>query len=184
MGESLYKPFQNILVGREEISEKVKELGRRISEDYKGCDLVLVGVLKGAVVFLSDLMRELTIDVEIDFMAVSSYGNKTSSSGIVKIIKDMDISISEKHVLVVEDIIDSGLTLRHLKELLYTREPLSVKICSIFDKVERRKVDVGCDYQGIVIPDRFVVGYGLDLAGKYRNLPDLYIVDEEYCKNC
>ena len=178
MGESVYKPFKNILVGRDEISEKVKELGRQISEDYRGTDLVLVGVLKGAVVFLSDLMRELTMDVEVDFMAVTSYGNKTTSSGSVKIIKDMDISISGKHVLIIEDIIDTGLTLSHLKELLHTRDPLSVKICAIFDKVERRKVEICCEYQGIVIPDKFVVGYGLDFAGKYRNLPDLYVIDE------
>jgi len=123
-------------------------------------------------------MRELTMDVEVDFMAVTSYGNKTTSSGSVKIIKDMDISISGKHVLIIEDIIDTGLTLSHLKELLHTRDPLSVKICAIFDKVERRKVEICCEYQGIVIPDKFVVGYGLDFAGKYRNLPDLYVIDE------
>jgi hypoxanthine phosphoribosyltransferase len=130
-------------------------------------------------VFLSDLMREIDIDVTIDFMAVSSYGNKSVTSGVVKIIKDLDTPITGKHVLIVEDIIDTGLTLQHLKELLYTRDPASVKICAIFDKIERRKVAITCDYDGIVIPDKFVVGYGLDYAGKYRNLPDLHVIETD-----
>jgi hypoxanthine phosphoribosyltransferase len=179
MGEIIRKPGEDILVDRETIRAKVKELAKQISDDYRGTDLVLIGVLKGAVVFLSDLMREISIDIQIDFMAVSSYGHNAISSGEVKIIKDMDTPISGKHVLIVEDIIDTGLTLQHLKALLYTRDPLSVKICAIFDKVERRKVDIGCDYQGIVIPDKFVVGYGLDFAGKYRNLPDLRVIETD-----
>ncbi|MDD4188574.1 MAG: hypoxanthine phosphoribosyltransferase [Eubacteriales bacterium] len=165
--------IDKILVSREEISKKVKELGERISKDYKGQDLLLVGVLKGAVVFMADLLREITIPVEVDMISVSSYGSGTDSTGIVKIVKDLDVNIKDRHVLIVEDLIDTGLTLQHLKELLATREPLSVKVCTIFDKPTRRIVDVPIEYNGISIPNYFVIGYGLDYAGEYRNLPDL-----------
>lgn len=171
--------IQEILITRDEIHKHVVKMGRRISADYAGKELVLVGVLKGGVIFLADLIREITIPVDMDFMAVSSYGNSTSSSGVVRIIKDIDISISGKHVLIVEDIVDTGLTLRHLKDLLYTREPLSVKICTAFDKPSRRKVHIDLDYEGIIIPDKFIVGYGLDYNGMYRNLPDVCVLKPE-----
>jgi hypoxanthine phosphoribosyltransferase len=125
---------------------------------------------------MADLVREITIPVDMDFIATSSYGNSVNSSGVVRIIKDMDIDITNKHVLLVEDIVDTGLTLNHLKELMNTRGPLSVKVCSAFDKPSRRKVDIEIEYSGISIPDRFIVGYGLDYAGKYRNLPDVCIL--------
>lgn len=169
--------IEEILVSREEIKKKTEELGKKISEDYNGKDLVLVGVLKGGFVFLADLMREINIPVDMDLISVSSYGSSTRSSGVVRIIKDIDINISGKHVLIVEDIVDTGLTLKHLKELFYTRGPQSVKICTAFDKPSRRKVQIDIDYEGFVIPDKFVVGYGLDYAGKYRNLPDVSVLN-------
>ncbi len=165
--------IEEVLITREDIAEKVKELGKRISEDYKGKNLLMVGVLKGGIVFLADLLREVTIPVDMDLISVSSYGSGTNSTGIVKILKDLDVSIQNKHVLIVEDLIDTGLTLRYLKELLATRNPASVKACTIFDKPSRRLVDVPIEYNGIAIPNKFVVGYGLDYAGEYRNLPDL-----------
>jgi len=165
--------IEEILISREVIKKKVRELGERISKDYEGKELVLVGVLKGGFMFLADLMREITIPVDMDFISVSSYGNSTKTSGVVRLIKDIDINITNKHVLIVEDLVDTGLTLKHLKELFSTRKPLSVKICTALDKPSRRKVEIEIDYAGIEIPDKFVVGYGLDYAGKYRNLPDV-----------
>lgn len=172
----MLEDIQEVLVSRHEIAEKTKELGKKISEDYAGKDLVLIGVLKGGFAFMADLMREITIPVDMDFMAVSSYGASTKSSGVVRIIKDIDINITNKHVLIVEDLVDTGLTLKHLKELLNTRGPSSVKICTALDKPTRRKVEIQVEYEGIEIPDMFVVGYGLDYAGKYRNLPDVCIL--------
>ncbi|MCX7747856.1 MAG: hypoxanthine phosphoribosyltransferase [Clostridia bacterium] len=169
--------IREVLVSRDAIREKVIELGRKISSDYEGKDLVLVGVLKGGFIFLADLMREITIPVDMDFISVSSYGNSKSSSGVVRIIKDIDVNVSGKHVLIVEDLVDTGLTLNHLKELFYTREPASVKVCTALDKPSRRKVEIEVEYEGIIIPDEFVVGYGLDYAGKYRNLPDVCILN-------
>jgi len=171
--------FEEILLGREEIKSIVCELGRKISQDYEGKELVLVGVLKGGFVFLADLMREITIPVDMDLIAVSSYGASTRSSGVVRIIKDIDINIEGKHVLIVEDLVDSGLTLKHLKDLFYTRGPKSIKICTAFDKPCKRKVDIEVEYKGIVLPDKFIVGYGLDYAGKYRNLPDVRTLKSE-----
>lgn len=168
--------IQEILVSKDEIREKVKELGKKISNDYEGEELVLVGVLKGGFVFLADLMREITIPVDMDLISVSSYGAATKSSGVVRIIKDIDINITNKHVLIVEDLVDTGLTLNHLKELFKTRGPKSVKICTAFDKPSRRKVNIDIDYEGIVVPDKFIVGYGLDYAGRYRNLPDVCVL--------
>lgn len=165
--------IEEILIGRETIREKVIELGKRISQDYEGKDLVLVGVLKGGFVFLADLMREISIPVDMDLISVSSYGASTKSSGVVRIIKDIDINVTNKHVLIVEDIVDTGLTLQYLKELFYTRDPLSVKVCTAFDKPSRRKVQIEVEYEGLIIEDKFVIGYGLDYEGKYRNLPDL-----------
>ncbi len=165
-----------VLVTREELGKMVKKMGEQISKDYADKDLVLVGVLKGGFVFLSDLMRELSIPVDLDLISVSSYGEATKSSGVVRIIKDIDINITGKHVLIVEDLVDTGLTLKHLKELFNTRGPLSVKICAALDKPSRRKVDIDIEYKGIEIPDKFVVGYGLDYAGKYRNFPDVCVL--------
>lgn len=171
--------FEEILVDRYQIRDKVKELGIQISQDYKDKELVLVGVLKGGFIFLADLMREITIPIDMDLIAISSYGNSRESSGVVRIIKDIDINITGKHVLIIEDLVDTGLTLRYLKDLLRTRGPESVKICTAFDKPSRRKVGIQVEYQGIIIPDKFIVGYGLDYAGRYRNLPDIRTLKPE-----
>lgn len=168
--------IESVLISSDTIREKVKELGAQISRDYEGNEIILVGVLKGGFVFLADLIREITIPVEMDFISVSSYGSSTKSSGVVRIIKDIDVNISGKHIIIVEDIIDTGLTIRHLKELLSTRSPKSVKVCTIFDKPSRRKVEIEAEYQGLIIPDKFVIGYGLDYDEKYRNLPDLCVL--------
>lgn len=175
--------IEEILVSREQIKEMVVNMGKRISQDYAGEELVLVGVLKGGFVFLADLMREITIPVDMDLIAVSSYGASTRSSGVVRIIKDMDLNVAGKHVLIVEDLVDTGLTLSYLKELFKTRDPKSVRICTAFDKPTRRKVDIVIEYGGIVVPDKFIVGYGLDYAGKYRNLPDVCTLKREIYMN-
>ena len=154
----------------------VKRLGSQISQDYAGRDLVVLCVLKGGFVFMADLIREITVPLELDFIAVSSYGASTKSSGVVQLVKDSDIVITGKHVLIVEDIVDSGLTLSYLKNLLQTRGPLSIRICTAFDKPERRKVDLHADYCGIVIPDEYVVGYGLDYDSRMRNIPELCVL--------
>jgi len=168
----------NVLVTKEQLEKKIAELADAITRDYEGKELVLVGVLKGGFIFLSDLARKIRMNVAIDFISVSSYGNTTQSTGVVKIIKDVDTDVGGKHVLIVEDIIDSGLTLKYLKELFSTKGCASVKIAAILDKPERRKVDIKVDYQGIEIPDKFVVGYGLDYAENYRNLPDVCVIEE------
>jgi len=173
VGATNLKGVEKVLVSREEIAAKTKELGKRISKDYEGKVLILVGVLKGGFVFLADLMREITIPVDMDLISVSSYGASTKSSGVVRIMKDIDINVAKKHVLIIEDLVDTGLTLNHLKELFNTRGPASVKICTILDKPSRRKVEINIEYEGIVIPDEFVVGYGLDYDGHYRNLPEV-----------
>jgi hypoxanthine phosphoribosyltransferase len=160
-----------ILIGAEELQGRIAELGVEISKDYAGRDLLLIGVLKGAVFFLADLMRELTVPCEIDFMAISSYGAGTDSSGVVRILKDLDINISGRDVLVVEDIIDSGLTLSYLMRSLRARKPSSVEICALLTKPERREVEVPVRYTGFEIPNKFVIGYGLDFDERYRNLP-------------
>ena len=167
---------QEILVTKETLQEKAQELGKRISGDYEGKELVLIGVLKGGVVFFSDLIRNISIPIEMDFISVSSYGSSTKSSGVVRIIKDIDIDISGKHVLIVEDLVDTGLTLRYLKDLFVDRGPKDVKVCTALDKPSRRQVEVQVAYKGITIPDKFVVGYGLDYNGKYRNLPDVCVL--------
>ena len=160
-----------ILVEEESLRARVLELGEEISSDYTGKDLLLVGVLKGAVFFMADLMRCLTVSCEVDFMAISSYGASTDSSGVVRILKDLDINIEGRDVLVVEDIIDSGLTLSYLIRNLEAREPASLEVCALLTKPERREVDVPVRYVGFEIPNRFVIGYGLDFAERYRNLP-------------
>lgn len=167
-----------VLVSKEQLEEKTAELAQRITQDYQGKELVLVGVLKGGFVFLADLARKIPMDLIIEFISVSSYGNSTQSSGVVRIIKDIDTDITGKHVLIVEDLIDTGLTLNYLKELFNAKGCASVKLAAMMDKPERRKVDLKVDYSGIIIPDEFVVGYGLDWSGKYRNLPDVCVVLE------
>lgn len=170
---------ERCLVSQEEIAQKVAQMGEQISRDYVGKNLVVVGILKGAIVFLSDLIRQIKIPVYLDFMAVSSYGSSTASSGVVRILKDLDKSIEGKDVLIVEDIIDSGLTLKYLLENLEARRPNSVKICTLLDKPARRETSVDIKYNGFVIPDEFAVGYGLDYNDKYRNLPGVYVLKKE-----
>jgi hypoxanthine phosphoribosyltransferase len=160
-----------VLVDAEALQRRVAELGEEISRDYAGRSLLLVGVLKGAVFFLSDLMRRIDIPVELDFMAVASYGSATDSSGVVRILKDLDVVIEGREVLIVEDIVDSGLTLQYLLRNLGSRDPASLEVCALLTKPERRKVDLPTRYVGFEIPDRFVVGYGLDYAERHRNLP-------------
>jgi hypoxanthine phosphoribosyltransferase len=166
------------LVSADELERRVAELGAEVSRDYEGRDLVLVGVLKGAVVFIADLMRHLTVPCEIDFMAVSSYGSQTDSSGVVRILKDLDASIGGRDVLIVEDIIDSGLTLQYLLRNLKAREPRSLEVCALLTKPDRRRVDLPTRYVGFEIPDRFVVGYGLDYRQRYRNLREIAALDD------
>jgi hypoxanthine phosphoribosyltransferase len=167
-----------ILVQPDDLSRRVRELGRQITEDYAGRELLLVGVLKGAVFFLSDLMRHIEIPCEVDFMAVASYGSATDSSGVVRILKDLDAAIENRHVLIVEDIIDSGLTLQYLLRNLGARDPASIEVCALLTKPERRKVDLEPRYVGFEIPNRFVVGYGLDHGERYRNLPYVAVLEE------
>ena len=173
--------LSEVLIDEKEIRKRVEELGKEISADYSGKDLVVIGILKGAVVFLSDLVRciDRDVGVTLDFMAVSSYGDSTNTSGIVRIIKDLDCSIRGKHVLIVEDIVDTGLTLSYLVKMMLEREPESVRVCALLDKVDRRKVEVAVQYTGFVIPDYFVVGYGLDYSGRWRNLPSVHVVVPE-----
>jgi hypoxanthine phosphoribosyltransferase len=160
-----------ILVQPDELARRVKQLGEQVSADYVGRDLVLVCVLKGAVFFLSDLMRHMDVPCEVDFMAVASYGSSTDSSGVVRILKDLDATIEDRHVLIVEDIVDSGLTLSYLLRNLEARAPRSLEVCALLTKPERRKVDTRIRYVGFEIPNRFAIGYGLDHAERYRNLP-------------
>jgi hypoxanthine phosphoribosyltransferase len=156
-----------------------QRLGAQISKDYEGKEVILICVLKGAYAFMADLARYITVPLRVDFMSVSSYGSGTRTSGVVRITKDLDSDITGKHIIVVEDIVDSGLTLKHLKELLTTRNPASIALCTAFDKPERRRVEVDVDYVGMEIPDEFIVGYGLDFDGKYRNLPDVSILGDD-----
>src|SRR5690349_6072385 len=168
-----------ILVEADALRERVRALGEQISEDYADRDLLLVGVLKGAVFFLSDLMRHLDIDCEVDFMAVASYGSSTDSSGVVRILKDLDASIEGREVLIVEDIVDSGLTLQYLLRTLRAREPASIEVCALLTKPERRKTTVEIRYEGFEIPNEFAIGYGLDHAERYRNLPYVAVLQHQ-----
>ena len=168
-----------ILVPSARVQEKVSEMGERITRDYEGERLLLVGVLRGAVVVMGDLMRSIDLPCEIDFRDISSYGSGTSSSGVVRILKDLEEDISGRHVLVVEDIIDTGLTLSYLLRSLRARKPASLEICALLSKPSRRRVELDVKYLGFEVPDEFVVGYGLDYAGAYRNLPDICILKEE-----
>jgi hypoxanthine phosphoribosyltransferase len=160
-----------VLIDEARLQARIHELGREISADYAGRELLLVGVLKGAVFFMADLMRTITVPCEIDFMAISSYGASTDSSGVVRILKDLDINIGGRDVLVVEDIVDSGLTLSYLVRNLESREPATLEVCALLTKPERRENDVDVRYVGFEIPNKFVIGYGLDFAERYRNLP-------------
>ncbi len=163
-----------LVIAEEEIRKRVEELGRRISADYGGGGLVVVGVLNGAFIFTADLVRALTVPVEVDFIRVASYGDNTCSSGEVRLTKDVELSLAGKDVLLVEDIVDTGCTLKHLKELLGKRHANSVRVCALIDKSERREVAVEIDYTGFEIAEGFLVGYGLDFAEKHRNLPAVY----------
>jgi hypoxanthine phosphoribosyltransferase len=169
----------DILVQPDELQHRVRELAQEISRDYEGRDLLLIGVLKGAVFFLSDLMRHLEVDCEVDFMAVSSYGSSTDSSGIVRILKDLDAPIEERDVLIVEDIVDSGLTLSYLFRMLRARNPATLEVCALLTKPERREVDLPIRYVGFEIPNRFAIGYGLDHAERFRNLPFVAVLEGE-----
>lgn len=167
-----------VLISEERIKTRTKELGEIISRDYEGKELCLICILKGGVMFMVELSKNITVPLSMDFMAVSSYGNEQVSSGAVKIIKDLDESIENKHILIVEDIIDSGRTLSYIVDLLKERNPLSVKICTLLDKPDRRVVDVDVAYLGFEIPDKFVLGYGLDYEQKYRNIPYVAVVKQ------
>jgi hypoxanthine phosphoribosyltransferase len=175
----LEQAVTEVLIDQDALQQRIQELGEEISTDYTGRDLLLIGVLKGAVFFMADLMRNLTIPCEIDFMAISSYGDSTDSSGVVRILKDLDINIEGRDVLIVEDIIDSGLTLSYLMRNLEARGPASLETCSLLTKPERREADVPVRYIGFEIPNRFVIGYGLDFAERYRNLPYVGILDPD-----
>ena len=179
MNDNMKEDVLRVLLSEDEIREKVRELGGKITADYKNSNLMLVTVLKGAVVFLADLMRQIDVPAEIDFMVVSSYGSGVKSSGVVKIVKDLDVPLAGKDILIVEDILDSGLTLSYIKELLESRGPRSIRIATLLDKPSRRKVDVQADYIGFSVPDEFVIGYGLDYDEKYRNLPYIGILKPE-----
>jgi len=171
-----------ILLTPEQIQQRVKELGAQITEDYRGQKLLVLGILKGAVPFMADLIREIKIPITYDFMAVSSYGSSTSSSGVVRILKDLERSVEGIHILIVEDIVDTGLTLKYIKENLLARNPASVKVATLLDKPSRRQVNVVPDYNGFTIPDEFVVGYGLDYDEEYRNLPYIGVLKPEAYK--
>jgi len=175
----LERAVGEILIDEETLAARVAELGAEVSADYQGRDLLLIGVIKGAVFFMADLMRHLTVPCEVDFMAISSYGDSTDSSGIVRILKDLDINIEGRHVLVVEDIIDSGLTLSYLMRNLESREPATLEVCALLTKPARREIDVPVRYVGFEIPNKFVVGYGLDFAERYRNLPYVAVLSQE-----
>ena len=175
----LERAVGEILIDEETLAARVAELGAEVSADYQGRDLLLIGVLKGAVFFMADLMRHLTVPCEVDFMAISSYGAQTDSSGVVRILKDLDINIEGRNVLVVEDIIDSGLTLSYLMRNLESRQPASLEVCALLTKPARREIDVPVRWIGFEIPNRFVIGYGMDFAERYRNLPYVGVLSDD-----
>ena len=171
--------IKEVLLTSEQIEAKIKELGKQITEDYRGKNLMLVGILKGAVIFMSDLAKNIDMPISMDFMAVSSYGKSSKSTGVVRIIKDLESSIDDKDILIIEDIIDTGLTLSYLTDNLRKRGARSVKICTLLDKPDRRKAEVPVNYRGFLVPNEFVVGYGLDYAELYRNLPYVATLKKE-----
>lgn len=174
--------IKEVMYNEGQLRDKVRQLGAKISNDYSGRELILIGILKGSVIFMSDLVKQITIPCKLDFMAVSSYGNSTESSGVVKILKDLDFEIQGKDVLIVEDIIDSGVTLKYLTKYLGARKPSSLEIICLLNKPDRRKVDIDVKYIGYDVPDYFLVGFGLDYAEKYRNLPYIGILKDEIYK--
>lgn len=175
----MLQEIKEILISEKEIESKCRELGKAISEDYKGKDLICIGILKGSIMFMADLMKYITVRVEMDFMAVSSYGMEAQSSGVVKILKDLDANIEGKHVLIVEDIIDTGNTLKYLTEYLLGRKAASVEIVCLLNKKVKRVSDIKVKYSGFECPDEFIIGYGIDYAEKYRNLPYIASLKEE-----
>jgi hypoxanthine phosphoribosyltransferase len=179
MKTELDRAVGEILIDSDSLRARIAELGEEVSAHYAGQDLLLIGVLKGAVFFMADLMRHLTVPCEVDFMAISSYGAQTDSSGVVRILKDLDINIEGRNVLVVEDIIDSGLTLSYLMRNLESREPASLEVCALLTKPARREIDVPVRWIGFEIPNRFVIGYGLDFAERYRNLPYVGVLSDD-----
>ena len=178
----LHPDILRVIASKDEIENMVKRMGKSITDDYKSKELVVVGVLKGSFMFLADLARHIEIDFNIDFISVSSYGFSTKSTGVVRIIKDLDIDITNKDVLIAEDIIDTGLTLSYIRDMLSQRGVLSIKTAAAFDKPSRREIEINADYAGITVPDEFIVGYGLDYNEKYRNLPYAGILKQEMCK--
>jgi hypoxanthine phosphoribosyltransferase len=182
MDVSIEKDIAEILIGTEELQAKVAELGRQISEDYRGRNPLLICLLRGAVVFLSDLIRAIDIPLEMDFIAISSYGASTESSGVVRLVMDLKSNITGRNVLIVEDIVDTGRTLAYILDNLRTRRPADIKVCALLNKPYRREVQVELDYHGFEIPDEFVVGYGLDYAESYRNLPFIGVLKPELYK--
>ncbi len=175
----MHNDIEEVLITEQQLREKVEELGRQITSDYQGRTMLLLCVLKGALMFMADLARAIELTLEMDFMVISSYGSATESSGVVRIVKDLEKPIAGKHVLLVEDIVDSGLTLSYLLEVLGTRKPASLRVCTLIDKVKEREKDITPDYIGFQVADRFVVGYGLDYAQHYRNLPYIGILKPE-----
>lgn len=175
-----YRMTDDVLISKQAIDTMVQDLGRRITEDYQGKELILIGVLKGSFIFMADLVRAIQLPVAVDFISMQSYGKETQTSGVVRLIKDIDMDISGKHVIIVEDIIDSGLTLQKLTELVETRDPASIALCTAFDKPSRRKVNMHVEYIGLEVPDEFIVGYGLDYDELYRNVPEIkFLVEVE-----
>lgn len=177
--EKIYDDIEEVLIPQNVLQKRIEELGAQITKDLDGEDVVVIGVLKGCVIFLSDIFRHLDMKCDLDFMVCSSYENATESSGNVKIIKDINVDVKNKVVLVVEDIIDSGRTMHNLKEIFKVRQCKDFKICTLLDKKERRAVDIEADYIGFNVPNKFVVGYGLDYAGKYRNIPEVCVLKKE-----
>ena len=183
VSQKMNDDIKKILIDEDELRAIVERLGEQITEDYKGKDVLLIGILKGSVIFMADLMRAIDLPCNIDFMAVSSYGNGTESSGRVKINKDLDNDIQGKDIIIIEDILDSGKTLYYIRDILSARKPASIKICTLFDKPERREADIKADYIGSLVPNEFIVGYGLDYAEYYRNLPYIGVLKESVYEN-
>lgn len=173
---SLYSDAECVLISKEKIAERVKEIGSQLSQEYRDKNPLMICILKGSVMFFSDLIRAMDIPLEIEFMAISSYDSSSKSSGEVKVVKDTDKSLENRYVILVEDIVDTGLTLSYLKHMLERRAPAALKICALLDKPERREVDIKADYLGFTIPNSFVIGYGLDYSQKYRNMPDICVL--------
>ena len=183
VSQKMNDDIKKILIDEDELRAIVERLGEQITEDYKGKDVLLIGILKGSVIFMADLMRAIDLPCNIDFMAVSSYGSGTESSGRVKINKDLDNDIQDKDIIIIEDILDSGKTLYYIRDILSARKPASIKICTLFDKPERREADIKADYIGSLVPNEFIVGYGLDYAEYYRNLPFIGVLKESVYEN-